>query len=247
MRPQCGDWSKLRPDQEQSCCLGKCMSPVPLPRFHSFRCLTPFLKIQHVNTLLQCWLMGSSGLWVPTSSHPLAANFKLNIQVSLRHWQLLRTSAWKSLRRALLPFKGEEIPLHPLKLFPLLQVYGWDLPKTAWKICGKEEKRTQSSHSPHQPLRTAASYLCDSCTLASAYLLAKHSTKLGYSKETRPCYHPPKQSSTAIAYTGFLLPLAFKFWLSTRRDSQNLNPFTFTREYNFQHNCLWNDCRVQEP
>lgn len=79
--------------------------------------------------------------WVPASSHSLVANSSIKCS-SLS--QTLTTTQNLSLQQP----EEEEIPLHPEKLFPLLQVYGWDLSKTVWKICGRDEKCTQSPHSP---------------------------------------------------------------------------------------------------
>ena len=202
MRPQSSDRSELHPDQEQSCSLGKCVSLVPLPALDhtaSFFLGLLFNTLPQKATWKYTTIMPTDGQqWVPAYSHPLAANSSIKCSGLS---QTLTTTQNLSLREpekstSLLPFQGEEIPLLPVKLFPLLHVHARDLSKIVWKICGKEEKCAQSSHGPHQPLRTAASYLCDSCTSASAYLLAQHSTQLGFSKDTRPCYHPHKQSPT---------------------------------------------------
>lgn len=181
--------------------------------------------------------------WDFASSHPLVV--KSSIKCSGLS-QTLMTTQDLSLRKpektiSLLPFQGEEIPLYPVKLVPLLHIYEWDLFMIVGQVYGKEETCAQSSLSPCQPPRTAASYLYDSCTSAPAYLLAKHSTKLGYSKEMRPFYHLPRQSSECLHRISSTF--GFQVLAVHRKKLSKSKPIYFS----FQHNCLWNDYRVQEP
>lgn len=84
------------------------------------------------------------------------------------------------------------------------------------------------------------SYPGDSCTPAPAVLLAKHRARLRHCKGTAPStgtrsspQRPPTVCSPECLHNIFL---PFKF--SVRRDSKNLNPFTFSRGIDFQHNRL---------